>query len=155
VKIAASRQLAVKINVTKLPRKSRLAPIFMTIGLPYTVNTDFSWHFSSRRCRRSKSADNAISLAFITPIGRDIRAETDVKMTLVNVSPQISAMSARVMGLVRCGWQEAAGGWRGVKITFCRHSLCTHKPQFKPQKTISHNQPQKSKIKPQFVLSHP
>jgi len=43
VKIAAGRQPAVKINVAKLPRKSQLAAIFMTIGLPYTVNTDFSW----------------------------------------------------------------------------------------------------------------
>jgi len=41
VKIAASRQPAVKISAGKPPRKSRLAAIFMTIGLPYTVNMIF------------------------------------------------------------------------------------------------------------------
>ena len=41
VKIAASRQPAVKINEAKPPKKSRLAVIFMTIGLLYTVKLIF------------------------------------------------------------------------------------------------------------------
>ena len=41
MKIAASRQPAVKINEAKPPKKSRLAVIFMTIGLLYTVKLIF------------------------------------------------------------------------------------------------------------------
>ena len=40
MKIAVGREPAVKINAAKPPRKSWLAAIFMTIGLPiHTVNT--------------------------------------------------------------------------------------------------------------------
>ena len=46
--------------------------------------------------------------------GNQLDVTTVVKMTLVNVGPQVSAMSASAMGLVRCGRQGGAG--RGVKM---------------------------------------
>jgi len=53
-----------------------------------------------------------------------------VKMPLVNVGPQISAMSARAMSLVQCGWQGGTGRGGGQK---------RHLQTFFMDQPVSHN----------------